>query len=256
MFTDLYHAVLYQPLLNALIFLYHYLGKDMGLAIILLTVLIKGILFYPSISQLRSQRKLQESQGKLKELKEKYKNDKEGYSRAVLDFYKQNKVNPLSSCLPLLLQLIILIPLYRVFIGGIITDQSTGLLIAKELAFLYEPLQNIYSTLSIHSISFGIVDVTKSHNAILAVLAAAATFWQSRMLIVQGPPRVAGAGGKDEGQAASINKSMMYLTPLFTLYFAYQFPAGLALYWLASTIFQVGQQWYFLRRHPHPTTAA
>ncbi|MBI4415186.1 MAG: membrane protein insertase YidC [Candidatus Kerfeldbacteria bacterium] len=255
MLTTIYHTVLYEPLLNALIFLYHYLGKDLGFAIILLTILIKGILFYPSISQLRSQRKLQESQGKLKELKEKYKNDKEGYSRAVLDFYKQNKVNPLSSCLPLVLQLIILIPLYRVFIAGIITDQSTGLMTANQLAFLYGPLRDIYSTIPIHAISFGIVDVTKSHNIILAVLAAAATLWQSRMLIVKRPPQAAGAGAKDEGQAASINKSMMYLTPLFTLYFAYQFPAGLALYWLASTLFQVGQQWYFLRRHPHPPAA-
>src|SRR3989344_3793159 len=117
---DLYNSVLYEPLFNGLMFLYQRLGEDMGLAIILLTIVIRLILFYPSLSQLRAQRSLQETQPKLKELKEKYKNDQAAYSKAVLAFYKEHKVNPLASCLPLLIQLHILIALYQVFIAGIV----------------------------------------------------------------------------------------------------------------------------------------
>ncbi len=250
MFLSLYHEILYRPLFNALIFLYHFLGEDMGLAIILLTILIRIILFRPSLSQLRAQRSLQSTQPKLKELKEKFKDDKEGYNRAVLEFYKTNKVNPLASCLPLVLQLIILIPLYQVFLAGVVTDSATSFIKAEQLKFLYYPLRTIYDSTAIHPIFLGFLNLAHAKNIILALLAGAATFWQSRMLLSQQPPKAAGAGAKDESQLAAANKSMVYFGPIITTIFAYQFPAGLALYWLVSTLLQIAQQYYFLRRHP------
>lgn len=250
MFLSLYHEILYRPLFNALIFLYHFLGQDMGLAIILLTIVIRLILFYPSLSQLRAQRSLQSTQPKLKELKERYKNDKEGYNRAVLEFYKENKVNPFASCLPLVLQLIILIPLYQVFLAGVVTDPATSFIKGDQLKFLYYPLRVIYDSTSIHPLFLEFLNLANAKNVILAVLAGAATFWQSRMLLAQQPPKGAGTGAKDESQLAAANKSMVYFGPIITIIFAYQFPAGLALYWLVSTLLQIVQQYYFLRRHP------
>lgn len=251
----LFQVVLYQPLFNALIFFYHFLGRDMGVAIVLLTILIKLILFYPSLSQLKAQRSLQATQPKLKELKEKYKNDQQAYSKAVLEFYKENKVNPLSSCLPLLIQLPILIALYRVFIAGVATDPASGLILDRQLSSLYGPLREIYASTPLHTMFLGILDISHKNNYTLAILAAAATFWQSRMLLAARPPKEAGKAAADEGQAAAVNRNMTYVMPVVTLLFALRFPAGLALYWLVSTLFQVAQQYYFLRRHPaQPTT--
>lgn len=249
---DLFHVALYQPFLNALMILYRFLGQDMGIAIIVLTLVIKALLFYPSLSQLKAQRSLQETQPRLKELKEKYKGNQEAYSKAVLAFYKEHKVNPFASCLPLLIQLPILIALYRVFIAGIVPDPATGFLATKQLDGLYAPLRDFFSSTSLHTMSLGLFDVSHRKNIVLALLAAAATFWQSRMLLAKRAPKEAGAGGKDEDQAAAMNRNMAYIMPIATFFFSYTFPAGLALYWFISTVFQILQQWFFLRRHPNP----
>lgn len=253
-FVSLYNTIIYEPLFNGLMFLYHHLGTDMGIAIILLTLLIKLVLFYPSLSQLRAQRALQATQPKLKQLQEQYKDNKEEYSKAVLQFYKENKVNPFASCLPLLIQLPILFSLYHVFIAGIVTDPESGVIVAKQLEHLYGPLRDIYSSTPLETMAFGFLNLAKSNNYILAGLAAAATFWQSRMLLSSPrPPKEAGKGGADEDRAMALNRNMAYVMPVVTFIFAIQFPAGLALYWLVSTLFQVGQQYYFLRRHPLTT---
>jgi len=119
MFSTLYTTILFQPLLNLLVGLYDLLGHDMGWAIIVMTVIIRLIL-YPSFKhQLESQKKLAELQPKLQTLKDKHKDDKEAQSRAMMEFYKENKVNPLSSCLPLVIQLVILIALFQVFRTGL-----------------------------------------------------------------------------------------------------------------------------------------
>ena len=251
---ELFNVALYQPLLNGLLFCYRFLGGDMGLAIIVLTLVIKVILYYPSRSQIRAQQSLQDMQPKLKALQEKYKNNREEYSKAVMRFYKENKVNPFSSCLPLLIQLPILIALYRVFIDGVATDPATGLLVGDQLSRVYEPLRSYFSTTPLHTTLLGFLDLAKSHNVILAALAGLATFWQSRMFQARRPPKEAGSGGKDEALAASVNRNMQYFLPLITIFISYTLPSGAALYWLASSLFQVGQQYLFLkaRRAPIP----
>ncbi len=75
------------------------------------------------------------------------------------------------------------------------------------------------------------------------------------MLLTARPPKEAGTGAKDEDRAAAMNRNMAYIMPLITFFFSYSFPAGLALYWFASTLYQILQQWYFLRRHPHQPTS-
>lgn len=247
---SLFETILYEPLLNGLMFLYVHLGQDMGIAIIVLTVLIKLLLFQPSMAQLKAQRSLQSTQPKLRELQAKHKGDREAYSKAVLQFYKENKVNPLSSCLPLLIQLPILIALYQVFIAGVVTDPASGLLKAEKLNNLYGSLQATFQSTPIHSTLLGFVNLAESRNVVLAVLAAVATFWQAKMLMTKRPPKEAGTGGTDEARIATMNQSTLYVMPVATLIFALSFPTGLSLYWLVSTLFQVVVQYYFLRRQP------
>lgn len=249
MIVDIYNLVLFDPLLNTLVFIYNYI-PSLGVAIIILTLLIKLLLYIPSRSSIQSQKRLQATQPKLKALQEKYKNNKEELGKQLMKFYKDNKVNPFSSCLPLLLQLPILIALYRVFLAVAQTDPSTFILVDDQLQHLYEPLRNIFSTKSIDPNFLGIFDLSKSGNWLFAIIAGAAQFWQTKMLMSKKPPAVPGA--KDEGMAAGMNKQMLYFMPAITVFFGYQFPAGLTLYWMSSTLFSVGQQYYIFKKDGQP----
>src|SRR3989338_6022406 len=100
---EIFHIILTKPLLNLLIAFYNFIpGQDMGMAIIALTLLVRLLLFPSFQKSLRSQRELQQMQPKLDEIKNKYKDDKEAQTKAILAFYQENKINPFSSCLPLL----------------------------------------------------------------------------------------------------------------------------------------------------------
>ncbi|MFC1663126.1 YidC/Oxa1 family membrane protein insertase [Patescibacteria group bacterium] len=254
---EFFNTVLYEPLFNALMFLHNYIpGRDLGVAIILLTLVIKFVLYAPSLSAIRQQKIVQDMQPKLAALKKKYKDNREELSKQLVLFYKQNKVNPLSSCLPLLIQLPILFALYRVFFGGLQTDAATGIIVADQLEHLYGPLRDVYSVESLNTMFLGFVDLAKNNNVILALIAGVFQFLQSRMLMSRRPPKVKGSA--DEGVVARSSQTMTYIFPLVTVYFAYLFPAGLALYWVVSTMFQWIQQLIYFRRqdraNEQPTT--
>ncbi|MFC1687683.1 YidC/Oxa1 family membrane protein insertase [Patescibacteria group bacterium] len=242
---ELFNTVIFEPLLNALVGIYHVI-PDLGIAIILLTLVIKAILFLPSRSSIVSQKKLQDMQPQLKALQNKYKDNKEEQGRQLMKFYKENKVNPLSSCLPLLIQLPILLALYRVFIAVAQVDSSTGLLVEEQIGHLYPSLAAIYSDIPINNMFLGFVDMHATGNWILALSAGAAQFFQSKMLMSNKPPKV--EGSKDESMASTMSKQMTYFFPLLIIFFSLRFPAGLALYWFVATLFQLGQQYLLFKK--------
>lgn len=244
----MFDTIIFEPLLNTLLFLHRYLpGQDMGLAIIALTLLIKLVLYVPSLSSIRASRQLQTLQPRMRELQEKYKNDRETLAREQMKLYKDSKVNPLSSCLPILIQLPILFGLYQVFISGV-TVNDQGLLATDRLEHLYASLRDFYASTPLNTMFLNFVDMAKNHNVIIALLAGASQFWQTRMLAAPKEPNVPGA--KDEAMASAMTKQMQYIFPLVTLYISYTLPAGLGLYWLVSTAFTIVQQYIFLRSHP------
>lgn len=233
---QLYTTILYQPLLNLFVFFYAVIpGNDLGLAIIGVTLVLKLVLFPFAQASLRSQRIMQELQPKLTALKQQFKNDKAGLTQATMDLYKQEKVNPFSSCLPLLIQLPFLIAVYRVFRQGIASH---------DLNLLYSFVPHPET---LHSLAFGFLDLSRV-SLPLAALAALAQYWQTKMLSQKKPP-VAVPEAKDEAMLATMNKQMMYTMPVMTLFFGATLPSGLMLFWLLSTLFTVFQQWYFLRNH-------
>ncbi len=242
---NIFNLILFEPIFNAVVFIYKYI-PDLGVAIVILTLIIRGLLYLPSRSSIRSQKSLQQTQPKLKAIQEKYKNNKEELGRQLMKFYKENKINPFSSCLPLLIQLPILIALYQAFLAVSQTDPTTHILLAKQLQHLYEPLRDFFANTPINPISLGFINLSANKNFILALLAGAAQFWQSKMLLAKQPPKVAGA--KDESITAGMNKQMTYMMPIITIIFGLQFPAGLTLYWLFSTLFTVAQQYYIFKK--------
>lgn len=233
----LFKTIFYQPILNLLIFVYNILpGHDLGLAIIILTVLIKLLLLPLSKQSIKSQKALTEIQPKIEEIKKKYAGNKEEMARATMALYKENKVNPLSSCLPLLIQLPFLFAVFQVFRDF----GQNGQILNYVYPFIAKP-ENI-SSLGL----FGLLNLAKP-NAVLAVLAGAAQFWQAKMLATKRPPQKT-AGAKDEDVMAIMNKQMLYMMPALTVLIGLSLPGGLSLYWLTTTLLTAFQQLYMFRK--------
>jgi len=227
-------TIFYQPILNLLVFIYNTIpGHDIGIAIIILTIIVKAVLYPLSKKSLEGQKALQTLQPKLEELKKEHANNKEALSRAMMDLYKQEKVNPLSSCLPLLIQLPFFWAIFKVF-----RDELSGKVSTLIYPFIFHPGV-------MNPITFGIVDFSKP-NIILAILAGAAQFVQAKMMPMK-TPSVKGEGSKDENMMAAMNKQMLYFMPLFTIFICWSLPSGLSFYWFVSTLLTIAQQWYMFR---------
>jgi len=228
-----FHIIIYQPLYNTLIFLYNIVpGKDFGISIILITILLRIILIPLYKKQIESQQKMQALQPKIKELQEKTKNNKEQQTKQMMELYKEHKTNPFSGCLPLIVQLIFLIAIYRV----LITISSNGLSVNTSELYSFVANPGKINQFFIH-----LVDLTKP-SVVIAVLAAIAQYFQTKMLMKQQPQieKKNDSGKPDIAQMMS--KQMLYLGPFMTLFIGIKFPAGLSLYWLVGTLFMLAQQ--------------
>jgi YidC/Oxa1 family membrane protein insertase len=227
----MFTTIFYQPVLNLLIWLYNVIpGHDIALAILALTVIIKAILWPLSAKSLASQKAMQSIQPKIDALKKKYPDpkDKEAMTKEMMALYKEEKVNPFSSCLPLLVQLPFFWAIFKVF-----QDEFTG----KASGLIYPFIVNPGP---LNTMAFGLLDFSKP-NVILAVLAGAAQFLQAKMMPMQ-KPAVSGTGSKDESMAAIMNKQMLYIFPILTVVICWSLPAGLTFYWLLTTVLTVVQQ--------------
>ena len=231
----MFDTFFYQPILNLVIFLYNMVpGHDLGIAIILLTIIIKVLLLPLSRQSIKSQKSLQDLQPKVDELKKKYANNKEELGRAMMNLYKEHKVNPFSSCLPLLIQLPFLFAVFKVFRTGF----ENGTL---DLVYSFIDKPEVVNTISIIGVDLG------ENNYIIAFLAGAAQFWQAKMMMAKKAP-VKSPGAKDENMMAMMNKQMVYMMPLLTIWIASTFPSGLALYWLTTTVLTGVQQLFIFKK--------
>jgi YidC/Oxa1 family membrane protein insertase len=227
-----FHTIIYQPLYNILILLYDIVpGKDFGIAIILITVLLRTLLIPMYRKQIESQQKLQELQPKIKALQEKTKDNKEQQTKQLMELYKEHKTNPFSGCLPLVVQLVFLIAIYRV----LITISASGLAVDPSQLYSFVPNPG-----KINQFFIALVDLTKP-SIVIAALAALAQYFQTKMLMASQPQTQKAAADKPD-MAQMMSKQMLYLGPFLTLFIGIKFPAGLSLYWLAGTLFMLLQQ--------------
>jgi len=226
---EILNEILYRPLFNALIFLYNTIAfQDLGIAIIILTVLIRAALWPSQGKALRSQRALQKLQPELEKIRTKYK-DKQKQTQETLEFYKRNKISPFSSCLPTLIQLPIIIALYQVF-----RHSMDGSSLDALYPFISRPE-------TINSISLGILDLSQPNKIVLPFLTGGLQFIQSWMIM----GRTGKQGKKDP--ASAIGKQMLYIFPIVTIFIAMSLPAALPLYWMVTTLFAIIQQWYIMK---------
>jgi len=224
-----FNTILYQPLFNALILFYEYLpGRDFGAAIIVLTIIIKFILYPLGTKGIKSQKAMQDLQPKIKEIQERFKNDKEKQAREVMELYKKEKINPFSGFLLLLVQLPILFALFQVFWRGFGEAQ---------LRYLYGFMPNPGA---INTSFFGVVNLAEA-SIVLAVLTGITQFIQAKMMSLP-------VQKKQSDFSGMMQKQMLYFFPLFTVFILWRMPSAIAVYWLTTTLFTIGQQYITLKK--------
>ncbi len=231
MFTTLF----YQPVLNLLIVLYNVIpGHDFGLAVIGLTIIIKLLLYPLSQHTIKSQKELQEVQPKIEELKKTHKDNKEALAKATMELYREHKINPFSSCLPLLIQLPFLFAVFQVF-------QKFGQNLDQSLVYSFVAKPEFSSGLMF----LNYIDLSQN-NLILAALAALAQFLQTNMMMNKQPKQ---QPGQEQNIAAIMNKQMLYMMPILTLLIGSSLPGGLTLYWFVFSALSALQQFYVLKKN-------
>jgi YidC/Oxa1 family membrane protein insertase len=245
----LFQALFTQPILNALVLLYA-LFRDFGLSIVVLTLIIKLVLFPLTVKQLKSSKNMQVLQPQMAEIRRKYPKDKQAQALAMQALYKEYGINPLAGCLPLLVQIPVL---YGLFFAFNTVLQHSNNVSAGIQGLLYPFVAHILDGITINvnlnwfawlnphwAISLAQPDPTH----ILPVIAALATFVQLRMSLPKTTPASAKAKTDQPDPTTSTMKTMQYIMPLFTLFIGWSFAAGLALYWTVAAIFQAVQQYF------------
>ena len=240
--TNFFYIILYRPLFNCLVLLYNYVpGHDFGMAIIFLTVLIRVVLYPISVKAVKSQRGLLKLQPQMQEIQKKYKEDKEKQAKEILELYKKEKINPFSGLLLALIQLPILIALYRVFWQG---------LNPKELAVLYSFVANPGH---INALFLHIIDLSKP-NLIFAILAGLTQYFQTKMLLPQTAPKK-NQQSKEADFSQIMQKQTLYFLPVFTIIILMNLPSALGLYWTISGLFSIIQQYLIFKKNNEIETA-
>lgn len=227
--SAIFNNFFYYPLFNALIFLYNYIpGHDLGIAIIVLTVLIRFILFPLFYKSAKDQSIMQRLAPKIKEIQKEHKEDRVKQGQAMMDLYREHKINPLSQFLIILVQLPILIAIYQVFLEGI-----------KKI-----PRDILYSFVSVpenlNHYFFGIIDLSKSNLGIV-IFAALVQYFQGKL----GLAKIAKNDKKQDSNPMEVmGRQMVFIGPVLTIAFLMYLPSAVGLYWLTTSIFSVIQQMY------------
>ncbi len=239
-FRQLFRGVIKQPLFNLLAWLTNVLpGNSFGWAIVLLTLIVRLLLFIPNQRAMRGQQAMQHIQPQLQEIQRKYKNDQQALAAKTMELYKTHKINPLSSCMPMLLQLPFLLGVYYIVQEGL----SPHL---QPLLYSFQDGLN----LSAGNLQFFGLDLSKANVFPLPILVAVAQWFALRFMMRKAPNAAASSGMA--GQMQQMQKVMQWAMPLMIGFFTATFPAGVGIYWLTSTLFGVGQQWLIKRQMDKP----
>lgn len=218
---------------------YEYLSAY-AISIIVATIIFKFLLLPLSLKQTKSMKEMQNIQPQIKEIQKKYKSDPQTQQAKTMELYKEHKVNPFGSCLPLLVQFPIIIGFFTALRNpaqymasyGDITNRT--FLWIKDIGFAAneELASGVINGLSFEGLNIPFIGAAIP---VLAILAGLTTYMQSKMM--------SSSTSIDE-KAQSTQKTMTTIMPIMIFVFALNFPAGLTLYWVIGNVFTIGQQYY------------
>lgn len=213
--------------------LYGFVGHY-GISIILFTIIMKLATLPLTLSQNKSMMEMNKVQPLIQEIQKKYPNDKNKQAELTSKIYKEHKINPLAGCLPLLIQLPILMGLFNVLRHPVTYVFGTQALYdAADTGFLW--LENLKDPDVIMVGGFAIP-------FIFPLIGALAQFIDSKMMMIKNDKKKDPKLPEKENPGESMQKTMTYMMPLFIFYWGRQFPAGLSMYWAISTLFSIVQR--------------
>ena len=250
-------ANIFQPLIDVfeavIKFFHNTVGVPWGWSIVLLTVAIRAVLLPLTVKQFHSMRRLQVLQPQLKEIQNKYKEDKQRQQQELMKFYKENNVNPLASCLPMLAQLPVFISLFYMLRKNLRSDICPGIQKAFRHSFAaahHVTLQTAAGQTRPCGVGHGanflfIHDLTdKATGAVLIVLIILYVGSQLASTLMMRTPQM------DKTQ-----QNIMLFMPLFFVLFIISFPSGVIVYWITTNLWTMGQQFVIKRRLGPPGVA-
>jgi len=220
----------------------HLVGGSWGLAIVGLTVLIRAILVPLTFRQLKSMQEMQRLAPQMTALKEKYKEDKQRQQQKLMKFYQEHKINPLASCLPLLLQLPVFISLFYMLRTDLKKHICGAALTAHHITTSKAIEKATCNQVAPHSAKFLFIpDITSKATGVVLVV-----------LIVLYVGSQLGSTLIATATADPNQRRLMLLLPVVFVVILYRYPAGLLVYWITTNLWTVGQQFLIRRRLPPP----
>lgn len=232
-FTWVWSTVFIKPTYNILVYMSLLLGNHLLWGIIVLTILVRLILLVPSQRAMESQKAMQIVQPKLKEIQTKYKGDQQKISLETVRIMKEHKVNPLGGCLPILLQIPILLAIFTVIQGF----NTLGFTV-----HLYEPLMNI-NVQTIQTNVFGLFDLSKAEMYVLPLVVALLQYYQMDLSMKKIKGKITTKKDPNMPDPEVMQKWMKFGLPALIWFMSITLPSGVSIYWAISTIFSIGQQW-------------
>ena len=227
-------------------------GPAWGLSIVLLTISVRLLLFPLFVKQIKSQRRMQELSPKIKELQGKHKGDRETLNTELMKLYKDHGANPISGCLPLILQLPVFFALFRTMnefrpkngafqpkfgLSAQLLEQGAhAKIFGAPISAAFNSSASLLHQLGGNSTNVRIVAAT------MIVVMGASTFYTQRQMMARNTP--------GDAQQAQVQKVLLYVLPLSFAFFGFSFPVGVLLYWLTTNIWSMGQQAWVIKRMP------
>jgi YidC/Oxa1 family membrane protein insertase len=240
--------ILISPLVNMLLLLYGLFGNSFVMAIIIATILIRLVTLPLTLPQQRNSRKMAELAPQLEELKKKYGNDRNKFAQAQMALYKENKINMFGGCLPLILQLVVMIAFYQALTGALATNPLQLQALSHRVLPALIPLIPINPIFVIYDLGLpGILPSVEQNlppivatllTFILPALVVATTYLSQKLMA---------APSADPSQA-SMTRQMNIIMPLMFGMFALQFASGLSIYFIVSNVVGAAQSWLMNRR--------
>lgn len=240
--------ILISPLVNMLLLLYGVLGHSFVLAIIVATILIRLVTLPLTLPQQRNSRKMAELAPQLAELKKKYGNDRNKFSQAQMELYKENKINMFGGCLPLILQLVIMIAFYQALTGSLATNPLQLQTLSHRVLPAFVPLIPIDPYFLIYDLGLpGILPAVEQNVSpivaqllvfILPALVVGTTYLSQKLM----------ATPSADPSQASMTRQMNIIMPMMFGLFALQFASGLSIYFIVSNVVGAVQSWLMNRR--------
>lgn len=233
----MFHTIFYEPVYNLLVFALTIVPlHDVGAAIILVTLIVRGALLPLNLSATRSQYALKKVEGEISSIREKHKQNPQEMSKKMMEVYRREHINPFSSIFVLLIQIPIFFALYFVFSKGMKPDDNSL------YAFLSFPEK-------LHTLAFGILDVTGKSITIAVITGLTAYILAKRQTSSMIIKKQTHEETFQDHFMKSMKIQLLYVLPIIISFSAAVLPAALGLYWTTSNIISIIQDFYIKKKY-------